>query len=75
MIIIQYAGLWYEIERFENVFQQGTSCERAIYEEICNYIRTNSFISWLNWILIYFLATGVVSVLNTAVLADGYKLK
>ncbi|XP_046437376.1 apolipoprotein D-like [Daphnia pulex] len=47
---IPYAGLWYEIERFENVFQQGTSCERAIYEE---------------------LSPGVVSVLNTAVLADG----
>ena len=43
-MFIQYAGLWYEIERFENVFQQGTRCERAIYEEICNYIRTNSFI-------------------------------
>ena len=29
----------------------------------------------LNFNFIYFLATGVVSVLNTAVLADGYKLK
>ncbi|XP_057376531.1 apolipoprotein D-like [Daphnia carinata] len=47
---IPYAGLWYEIQRFENVFQQGTSCERAIYEEI---------------------SVGVVSVTNTAVLADG----
>ncbi|XP_046653698.1 apolipoprotein D-like [Daphnia pulicaria] len=31
---IPYAGLWYEIERFENVFQQGSTCIRAIYEEI-----------------------------------------
>jgi hypothetical protein len=31
---LQYAGLWYEVERFENVFQQGMTCVRAIYEEI-----------------------------------------
>nr|CAH0105671.1 unnamed protein product [Daphnia galeata] len=31
---VPYAGLWYEIERFPNPFQQGTFCERAYYQEI-----------------------------------------
>jgi lipocalin len=31
---MQYAGVWYEIQRFPSVFEDGIDCVRAIYNEI-----------------------------------------
>lgn len=47
---LQYAGVWFEIEKIPVNFEEGMTCIRAIYDEI---------------------APNVISVLNTAVLADG----
>ncbi|KAI9555524.1 hypothetical protein GHT06_018039 [Daphnia sinensis] len=47
---LQYAGVWFEIEKIPVSFEEGMTCIRAIYDEI---------------------APNVISVVNTAVLADG----